>query len=165
MKLLTFLLLFVCCIPANKIAMDIQEPLKQIVPKNDLSYEPVDEFICYRALQKIRSKYEKLPNEHFEFYPTFMFPFSWLNDTITIPPNYRDIYLINNNLSVRVYKTHDQVHLQVAVLHYVRSKIDPWARIYTLFFMCLDSVKGWQEERDPASVVTVIKKDGTYQAK
>jgi hypothetical protein len=86
-----------------------------------------------------------------------------MKDTIIIPPNYRDIYLINSNSVVRVYKKQDMVHLQVAVLHYVKSRIDPWARIYSLFFMHLDPIKGWQEEKSPVSVVTVITKDGIYE--
>jgi hypothetical protein len=165
MRLSIFFLLFVCCTPTPKIAMDIskQDSLRMIPVVEPQEY--LDEFLCYRALQKIKTKYGKLPEEYYEFYPPFMYPFSMIKDTLRPPSRYRDVYIVKSNSVVREYKEQDMVHIQIAVLHYTKSKNDPWARIYTLFFLYLNPVKGWQEERDPISVVTIIQKDGTYQSK
>ena len=163
MKTLIFFLLLACCTPVK--AVVIKDSLKQEIPKNKPAYEPIGESACYRALERIKYKYHKLPNDYFEFYPIFMFPFFFLKDTLPTPSDYKDIYLMNSNTVVRAYKGLGVVHLQVAVLHYAKSTIDPWARIYSLFFIRLDPTNGWQEERNPVSVVTVITKDGTYQPK
>jgi hypothetical protein len=156
------LAMLVCCAPINKSILK-QDPVKpsDIKTSSQIEMPIIEESKCLSALSQIERKYQirsQKNEETFEIYPIQMFPFFCLSNMIQCkicPPKARVVYLRSRNISVKEYAEDKTLHLQVAILHKTKGKI-PWARIYTLHFLMLNSNNIWQEEKRPVSVTTVL---------
>jgi hypothetical protein len=167
---LVLLILIFCCAPINKSVVGQAPPIehdtiKKALPALQKEISPAEEAKYLLAINKIERKYQirswKL-QEKYEIYPIGMFPFFCLSKEVqcqVYPSNLKIIFLRTKYLSIGECKTD---HLQIAVLHCTKGKI-PWARIYTMHFLALDSNKIWQEEKKPISVTTILtNREGIY---